>query len=40
MSRSNLITAIQIVLEAARAAGDFRHAQRCLRALRRLGAEA
>lgn len=40
MSKTNKIAALGIVLEAARAAGEFARAQRVRRALRSLGAVA
>lgn len=40
MQKLDLITTIGFILEAARDAGNFRRAQRCRRALRRLGAVA
>jgi hypothetical protein len=40
MQKPAIITRIFIVLEAARAAGEHRRAQKCRRALRALGAVA
>jgi len=40
MARLNIITRLDIILEAARLNGDHRRAQRCRRALRSLGAVA